>query len=201
MDHTKLSNSAFKELLNNIFTKANGNEAEFFLTPALVGQVKTSRDTIDIKIADQTAKLAAAKASTTDLGLTRKEGNALISLVKRTMKSNANFSLAKYVEFGFDEDDLTPSAITPETVLDLSAKGASNGTNTLKFNRNGNKPGTIFLIEAKIGDAPDYIIVGTTTKTTFEHKGQKPGVKVVYRVRAQRGDDVSEPSNEAVVYE
>jgi len=43
-------------------------------------------------------------------------------------------------------------------------------------------------------------LVDVTSATKFNHTGQTPGVKAVYRVRARRGTAVSEPSNEAVVY-
>ena len=201
MDHTKFSNNEFKNLLDDIAAKADGKAADFFVTQDLIDQIKTAGNTITADISDQAAKQAAAKAATNKLGQTRKDGDKLVSLLKRTMKANADFSPDKYVEFGFDADDLTPSAIAPQTPTDLSVEGFSNGTNELKFNRNGNKSGTVFVIEAKIGDAPNYSIIGTTKKTTYRHTGQKPGVKIVYRIRAQRGDQFSEYSNEAVIYE
>lgn len=201
MDHTKLSNNEFKNLLDDIAAKADGNAADFFLTQGLIDQIKTAGGVLTADISDQAAKQSAAKAATNKLGQTRKDGDKLVSLLKRTMKANADFSPDKYVEFGFDADDLTPSAIAPQTPADLSVEGFSNGTNELKFNRNGNKTGTVFIIEAKIGEAANYSIIGTTKKTNYRHTGQKPGVKIVYRLRAQRGDQFSEYSNEAVIYE
>lgn len=201
MNHAKLSNSKFRDLLDDILTKADGNAAEYFLTQSQLDELKTVRNTLTAEIAEQTETQAAAKAATQKLGQTRKGADKLVSLVKKTMKANAGFTSDKYVDLGFDADDLTPSAITPQTPLDLSVKGFSNGTNELKFKRNGNKNSAVFIIEAKIGDAADYAIIGTTTKTVFRHTGQKPGLKILYRVRAQNGDQYSEYSNEAVIYE
>ena len=76
----------------------------------------------------------------------------------------AKVSADKFIELGFDADDLTPSAIAAFTPSGLVVQGFSNGTNELKFNRNGNKQGTTFLIEAKIGEAPGHAIIGTTRK-------------------------------------
>jgi len=201
MNHTKLSNSEFRDLLDDIVEKADGNAAEYFLTQSQLDELKTVRNTLTTEIADQAAKQSAAKAATQKLGQTRKDGDKLVSLVKKTMKSNAKFTTDKYVDLGFDADDLTPSAIAPQTPLDLSVKGFSNGTNELKFKRNANKATTVFIIEAKTGDAANYSIIGTTTKTVFRHTGQKPGLKILYRIRAQNGDQFSEYSNEAVIYE
>lgn len=201
MDHTKLSNSEFRDLLNEILAKADGNAAEYFLTQSQLDELKTVRSTITTDITDQATKQAAAKAATSKLGQTRKNADKLVSLVKRTMKANAGFTSDKYVDLGFDADDLTLTVSVPQTPLDLSVKGFSNGTNELKYKRNGNKATTIFIIEAKIGDAANYSIIGTTTKTNFRHTGQKPGLKILYRVRAQNADQYSEYSNEAVIYE
>jgi hypothetical protein len=65
-----------------------------------------------------------------------------------------------------------------------------------------NAPNSVsYLIEARIGDAPDYVIVGVSKAQSFKHTGVTPGVKHQYRIYAQttRGL-VSERSNEAVVY-
>ncbi len=201
MDHTKLSHSEFKDMLDHISAKADGNAADFFITQDLVNQIKSAGTELDSDISDQTAKQAAAKAATTKLGQTRKNADKLVSLLKRTMKSNAAFTSDKYVEFGFDADDLTPSAVVLQAPQNLTVKGFSNGTNELKFDRNGNKTGTVFIIEGKVGESANYSIIGTTTKTSYRHAGQKPGVKIVYRIRAQRGEQFSEYGNEAVIYE
>ena len=199
-DHRKLSNSSFRDLLNGIYTTGNGHAEEFGLTDELIDEAKARGGVIDSKITKQVTTKAASKAATTDLNLQRKSDNEFVSSLKIAMRA-AKVPADKFVAMGFDADDLTSSAIVVQSPVDLSVKGFSNGINALKFNRNGNKHGTIFLIEAKIGAATDWTIVGTTTKAGYEHKGQKPGVKVLYRIRAQRGEEVSEPSNEAVVYE
>lgn len=198
-DHRRLSNSEFRDLLNDIFTKADGNAATYGLTQDLVDEAQTRHDAIVGKINGQVAKKAEAKASTTALNLERKTGNDFVSHLKIQMRA-AEVAPEKFVEIGFDEDDLVPSPIAVFTPSELVVNGFSNGTNALNFNRNGNQPHTIFSIEAKIGDAADYVIVGTTTKTNFKHLNQTPGVKVTYRVRALRGEVFSEYSNTAVVY-
>ncbi len=54
------------------------------------------------------------------------------------------------------------------------------------------------MIEAKIGDADGYQIVGRSINHSFKHTGVQPGVSVRYRVRSQaRRAGVSDWSNEA----
>ncbi|MCD9185372.1 MAG: hypothetical protein LUM44_02995 [Pyrinomonadaceae bacterium] len=199
-DHRKLSNSDFLNLLNEITAKADGNAASFGLTQDLIDEAKTRRNGFEVKLTDQIAKKDASKAATTLMGQTRKSDDQFVSEMKATMRL-AKVPPNKFEELGLDADDSIASIIAPQTPTALVVEGFSNGTNKLKFNRNGNKQNTIYIIEAKSGDAADFVIVGTTTKTTFEHKNQKPGVKTVYRVRAQRGDDYSDYSNTATVYE
>jgi len=81
----------------------------------------------------------------------------------------------------------------------MIAEGFSSGTTVLNWTRAGNPSGTDY-IEGQFGTSTTWTNVGHTSKTTFRHTGQTPGVRVVYRVRAQIGDAISEPSNEAIVY-
>jgi hypothetical protein len=78
--------------------------------------------------------------------------------------------------------------------------GYDNGTNALTGKRNGNAPGTQFVIEAMIGAATAYALVDIVTTTKYDYRNQKPGVRVVYRVRARKSGNTSDPSNQAIVY-
>ncbi|MEQ1823682.1 MAG: hypothetical protein ABL949_14330 [Fimbriimonadaceae bacterium] len=91
----------------------------------------------------------------------------------------------------------TSSVTTPR---DLAATGFSNGQNRLVWNRSGNSKATVFLIEALFGGSSEWIQVGATTKSKFDHAGHIPGVQVIYRVRAQRANAISSPSNTAILY-
>jgi hypothetical protein len=106
----------------------------------------------------------------------------------------------------FDAVGLEPPAqrrrmVHAQTPTELSATGFSNCVNVLRFTSNNLPNRARYLIEAKIGDAPDYAIVGVSKAQKFKHLGVTPGVEYQYRVYAQtaRGQ-VSDFSNEAVVY-
>jgi len=71
----------------------------------------------------------------------------------------------------------------------------------LKWNRNGNKQNTIFVIEAQIGDtATVWAYVDSTSETTYTHGAQKPGVQVAYRVKATRKGESNPWSQTAIAY-
>lgn len=195
-----MSNTELKAAIDELIAKANGNAADYGLTQDLIDEIKADNVTFEADIGNQILKKAEAKASTTKLNGTRKSLDDKVSKAKRRAK-DSGVSADKLNEIGFEADDTGLSTGDVQTPTDLLVEGFSNGTNKLRFNRNGNKPNTIFNVEAKIGDAANFVIVGSTSKTTFEHKNQTPGVKVIYRVRAQRGDDFSDYSNPATVYE
>jgi len=106
----------------------------------------------------------------------------------------------------FDAVGLAPPAqrrrmVHPETPTELSASGFSNCVNILRFTGNNLPNRARYLIEPKIGDASEYVIVGISKAQRFKHMEVTPGVQYQYRIYAQtaRGQ-VSDFSNEAVVY-
>lgn len=103
-------------------------------------------------------------------------------------------------ELGLNVSDDRNAGSTPNAPADLVATGTSDGTNSLKFSRSGNRQGTTFIIEAKIGDSNSWVMMDAVTGSNYKHKNQTPGVKVQYRVKAKRGDLESGYSNTAVVY-
>jgi len=116
-------------------------------------------------------------------------------IIASTTVTNSNKITA-----GYKVRDTTPTARTVVPPTGLAAEGFSNGTTVLKWNRAGNPAGCDFNIEGQFGTSTAWVLVGHTGKTNFRHTGQTPGVKAIYRVRAQVGDLISEPSNEASVY-
>lgn len=111
---------------------------------------------------------------------------------------NVTDSLIELIGFDVKTQNSGSSGISVPTALLVN--GTSDGINHLRFNRNGNRQGTNFIIEAKIDDSNTWVIIDVITNTKYDHKNQTPGVKIQYRVRAKRGDLESTPSNVAVVY-
>jgi len=61
-------------------------------------------------------------------------------------------------------------------------------------------PTTTFRVEMMLSEGKEWIFVGNTTKTKYEHTGQTPGVTIYYRITATRADMESEPSQTVSVY-
>lgn len=198
-NHQNLSHGEFKIALDQLVAEAGGNPAEFDLSPAEIDALQAGSETLNTDIKDQAAKAAASKAATTKLTETRKTLNTLFAKARRRAK-DSGAAPDRLVAAGIQPDDKIKSKIPVYDPQDLVASGSSNGTHTTKWDKNGNQDGTLYNVEVLLGAAADFVLVGTTTVPHFEHKNQKPGVKAVYRVRAQRGDDFSDYSNEASLY-
>ncbi len=96
--------------------------------------------------------------------------------------------------------DTTPTPRIPHQPQDLVVKGIPEGENQLNWDAGENKPGMMYQIEAQTDVNVGFVLVDVVTKTKYDHKHQTPGVRVDYRVRAKRDDELSIPSNIATVY-
>jgi len=83
--------------------------------------------------------------------------------------------------------DIIPSHEVPYVPSDLQVKGLSRGTNLIDYDRNGNKRGTQYIIEARYGTDGIFNIVDTVLATKYSHENQTPGAAVYYRIAARRG--------------
>ena len=88
----------------------------------------------------------------------------------------------------------------PAEPTDLTVTPNASGFNELKWKRNGNKPNTVFIVEAQVDGAGDWVQVGAVTETTFVHENQIPGKQIAYRVKARRDKRESVWSGTAVAY-
>ena len=148
--------------------------------------IKNLQDMLDSKI--QSVKTIRAKM---DNSVEKFEKNAANNeTVSKSLMELLGFDI-KTQHFGI------PGISVP---IELFVNGTSDGINHLKFNRNANRQGTNFIIEAKIADSTSWVIIDVITNTKYDHKNQTPGVRVQYRVRAKRGELESTASNIATVY-
>jgi anti-sigma28 factor (negative regulator of flagellin synthesis) len=196
----KLSNANFVIWLGNLVNFHKANEAVTKLNNTTVSNLETKKDLLAEKLAERQLTEDKLSALNTEIKELRVDTNKIASQINAQLKSDPTITNSTIEQLGFSLNDSVPTSSTPNVPLDLVVTGASNGINTLKWRRNGNSQGTMFVIEAKIGEATEYTIVNAVTNTTFEHINQIPGVKVQYRVKAKRAKLESSFSNIAVVY-
>src|SRR4051794_14086383 len=94
-----------------------------------------------------------------------------------------NAAADQYDAVGFDPPADPASRIKPKTPSKLAATGLSNGVNKLKYKGNNISGRVTYQIEANMGDG--WVMVDSTTKQTYEHRGVKPGQRYEYRVRSK----------------
>ncbi|MBV9468801.1 MAG: fibronectin type III domain-containing protein [Abitibacteriaceae bacterium] len=124
----------------------------------------------------------------------------LIRPLVRQIQANPNITDAQKAQAGLPIHDTQPSATTPMAPTNLVVKANADGVHELAWNRNGNLPGTLFIVECKRGTDTAWFIVNIVAATRLKHGGNTPGQKIVYQVRARRGNMESANSNEAGAY-
>lgn len=98
-------------------------------------------------------------------------------------------------QLGLTVPDPTPTPSQPVPPTELSAKMSTTGLANIKWNRNSNISGTIFLVEFSNNYSTGWQIIGSTTKATYETPLLEPSGSNYIRVRAQKGELTSDPSN------
>jgi hypothetical protein len=194
------------------------NDAEFAVWLAnLINKATVYKTTLKLEETQIDALTAKLTAFNTNLGLKqqkkeesvaqtalvkdeRKVLNKDIGLLNSAVKSIDGLASNIIEELGLNANESNFGGAALNNPTDLVATGTSDGTNALKFNRNGNRQGTTFIIEAKIGDSDVWVMIDAVTGSTYKHKNQTPGVKVQYRIKAKRGESESGVSNTAIVY-
>jgi hypothetical protein len=196
------SNMTYAELaawVQNFTIVVGANPSDYAMTAAQVTEFRAKNDDFVEKITARTAADDAAKAAVVAQRTSRQEDEAAASYYNMILKANSNISDALKVEAGIDvKKPATHTA--PAIPTGLIVNGFQDGTNILKWERNGNKPGTQYLIEYRPENETDFKFLGTTTETTYTQTGATPGAQCLYRVKAQRAGEQSTFSNVAVVY-
>jgi hypothetical protein len=195
------SNDAeFAVWLANFVNKATTYKTELKLNPAQITALETKLTAFNSNLALKQQKKEESVAQTALVSNARADLNKDVGLLNTGFKGIDGLASNILEEMGLNPNESSFGGSTPSAPADLVATGTSDGTNSLKFSRGGNRQGTTFIIEAKIGDATAWTMIDAVTGSNYKHKNQTPGVKVQYRVKAKRGDLESGFSNTAVVY-
>jgi len=150
----------------------------------------------------ETRSVELIAASMEGVRIAQKERDETLELIQNVkyMMKGARCGKSEFQAVGLDPPVRVRQMVLPKTPKELSAAGSSNGVTVLKFAGRNPSNSVTYLVEAKIGDAKQYRIIGSTRSQWFKHNA-KPGEFCQYRVRAQAARGlVSTWSNEAIVY-
>lgn len=199
-DFYKLSNPEFIIWMKNMLQVVEDNNAIAGIDPALITGSKTVRNTLETNLEEKQALEDNLSGKNQEIKFNRNDANKKAANIRAALKLNSNVPNSLVEQAGFNVDDGVKTSTPAVSPIDLVVTGFSNGINRLKWKGNGNKYGTIYIIEAKFGDSAEWVIVDVVKSTKFDHKNQSPGAKAQYRVKAKRGESVSTASNVAVIY-
>jgi hypothetical protein len=196
-DYIPKRDNVAKQWLTNFATVAQANATALGLT---AGQATTLGNTVKdfaTGIDDVESARNAYRGAVQSKVNARFNATKLVRPYAQRWMNSGTIAESLLAELGLP---ITPHTTSLEDPKELVAVGYSNGDNKLSWKRNGNRNGTVFVIEAKYGASTNWGQIDAVTSTRYTHSNQTPGTQVVYRVRARRGEAVSGYSNTAVVY-
>lgn len=197
----KMSNAEFTIFVANLVTESNNNKTVLEFKQTDIDSLGNDNTEHNADLLLRQSIQDSLNSKNTTIKSRRRKMNKMVAKLQTDAENNENVSDSLLEQLGFDARNGNASSPAVSPVTNLVATGTSDRVNALKFNRNGNKQGTLFYIYAKIGNATEWILIDVITGTKYAHKNQTPGVKVQYCVKAKRGDVESASSNTAVVYE
>jgi hypothetical protein len=195
------SNDAeFAIWLANFINKAGDNKTTLKLSDAQVAALEAKLAAFNTNLGLKQQKREESVAQTALVSNLRADLNKDVGLLNNGFKGIEGLASNIIEELGLSANESSFGGSAFSAPADLIATGTSDGTNSLKFSRSGNRQGTTFIIEAKLGDSNVWAMIDAITNSVYKHKNQAPGVKAQYRVKAKRGDTESGYSNTAMVY-
>jgi hypothetical protein len=167
---------------------------------ALSNSLSTGATDFTSKMALQLEAKIAAKAATE----AKVDSKALLITFIRTVagiiQNNPAVTDEEKKALGLPVHDTVHSVIHAYPPVNLNATGKPTGVNHLDWEPGENIHGCMYIVEGMKAGETKFSYVDVVTKTKYNHKSQKPGEQITYQVKAKRGEEVSQPSNNAVVY-
>ncbi|MCX6154874.1 MAG: hypothetical protein NT007_12020 [Candidatus Kapabacteria bacterium] len=183
----------------NFITIATANLTVLGLVTGDMTTLTTNKTNYSTGLNNAVAKQAESKAATDNKNIKRSTLSANIRDLARQIQAHPGVSDSLKVQLGLKPSDPTPTPSIPQIPTELTLTTISGALISLKWNRNGNSQGTIFVVEAS--GVPDhaFMIIDSTTKTTLETPYRNPTGSTFFRVRAKKNDQTSDPSNVIVI--
>jgi hypothetical protein len=173
------------------------NEKELGLNPEVIAELIALRDSYSEAFKISFALKQSLKGATKQKMKARKEATGAVRSLANQFKANPAISANDLGKLGL----LTSKESHPvRPVTNLDFKGFDNGTNQLKWKRNGNSSDTVFLVEYSLDSGTTWFLAGAVSRVKFIHEYQVPGRLVYYRVFANRSGVTSSPTKPVAAY-
>ena len=195
----EMNPSEFFLWLTNFLEVVNANIADLPITPEQFSALTARRSELQNKINAAIAKAQALEAANLALGEEHKETSEEISYFNTIFKAKKSIPRELLAQMGLKVSQGKTSSL-PNEPLNLMVMPNVAGYTDLKWDKNGNKPNTIYDIEAQTDGSAAWTHVESVNGTKYRHMNQTVGKQVVYRVRAKRAGQTSGFSSAAVAY-
>jgi len=176
--------------------------------PAVYGLTQPQADKIVTKMTNFSTKLSAsdtardlAQSATAEKNESRSDAEKDLREIIGIIYKFPDITPALLEAAGLPVHDNTHTTIVPVEPEELEAKADDKGNVYLNWSAGGNKQNTMYVVEFKRDPAAEFSFVDVVTATKYVHKGQPAGIRTSYRVKAKRGDLVSNPSQVVVLFE
>ena len=181
--------------IENFVQVATANATALGLGTVDITALKTMNGDLAGKINAAIAKQSEAKAATEAKNIQMdKTVDTVRSMVRQVQaKPGVPDNLKAQLRITIPSPSPTPSVLYPPK--DLSAEMTAGGLCLMKWNRNSNNYSTTFIIEAGNKTTDRWEIIGTSTKSQYEAKLPNTLGNNLFRVKAQKGTNISEASN------
>lgn len=185
--------------LTNFVTVANANLAPLGLIAGDLTPISTLQPTYTTNLNDVEAKKAALAGSVDTKDATKDTIIQKVRVVVNKIQANPTVTTSLKAQLGISTREGGQYPVSPVAPNELVAELLPNGSIELDWNRNGNAPGTQFVIEYSLLPAGAWTLLNVVTKTSYVHEGHSIGTGIQYVVKARKGDETSGPSNFAIV--
>ena len=183
----------FVTALQNFFNACNANKVALGLQAADLTEIQNASTNALTQLNAYVAARTAASAAHTTKNSQLKTSHAVISKWAKVFRSNATVPDSILAQLMLPPHSPGKTASQPSQPTSLVASADGLGNVALRWDRNGNIQGTQFLVEYRISNTSDFVVMGSTTKSKFTTVAT-PGSFIEFRVIAQRRGLASEPS-------
>jgi hypothetical protein len=185
--------------LANFLTVANANLIPLGLIAADLTPVSTLQPTYSAQLNDVEAKKAALAGAVETKDATKDSVIQKLRLLVNKIQVNPAVTPALKSQLGISTREGGQYPQHPVAPDQLVAQLLPGGAIELDWNRNGNAPGTQFVIEYCLIPIGKWTLLNVVTKTNYVHDGHPLGSPIQYRVKARKANETSGQSNIALV--
>ncbi len=186
--------------LTNFLTAANANLAALGLVAADLTAITTQQATFTSNLNDIETKKAALASAIDTKDASKESLLQKVRVIVNKIQANPAVTVAMKAQLGISTKEGGQHPQSPIPPTELMATLVPDTGIELDWSRNGNGPGTLFVIEYRLLPSAAWQLLDIITKTSYLHSGIAIGAGIEYHIKARKGNQTSGPCNIAVIH-